>query len=1071
MKQILFSKPIVLFVLIFFLLPTYIISQNTANCPNADFSMGDFTNWTRQGGTSNGNGNAVWGGGLGVANVVTPGVDPNTLGGLQRVPPGYTNAAVINLVNAGLSASRVSYTMNVTPANALFIFNYAVVFGDPGHGAAQQPWFSIVVRDANGNEIPCTRFVETIGPGSVGYQNGIGVSGGVARWRDWTKVGVSLVSYISTTVTIELAAGHCSAGAADHWGYAYIVAECQPMEIDVQYCQGDTFAVLTAPSGFESYQWTTGESTQSIVIQNPNPANPNYGVTLTSNNGQCTANLTVNVSPINITAVFDTLTLCNLGASFADLSQINRGTIDEWSWNFGDGASDTSQNPTHYYANPGMYNVELIVASASGCRDTIQQRVYVKPNPIADFNYTAAPLSITDSTIFCNNIFQFNDLSTHIAPYDDSLSVVTWQWTFNGASPSAVSNPNFSFLTEGNHTINLIVTDNRGCMDTISRNVITNNPPIADFVVPPVCGLVANFTDASYDSTLGGTITNRYWNFDDGNTSTQTDPTHTYAAQNTYNVELIVVDNSGCTDTIVKPYRNNEYPVADFILPLNCGLTQTFIDSSSDPVGEPLAWYWNFVDTIIGNALTQQNPSFTFPSQDTFMVRLIVVDTAGCSDTIVKPYQSKESPVANFTFVNVCFGDTMTFLDSSTTNFATINAWSWNFGDGNVANIQNPTNLYNEDGNYNVQLIVRTDLGCEDTVTKPVLIYPLPVPLFSASAVCYRKLTNFTNQSTVSMGNIVSYLWNFGSTLTPSNVINPSVVYPSDGTFNVQLIATSNFGCVDSVTAPVVVHPIPDVDFTAGPLIGCYPFNVEFVNNTTINLGNVVAYSWTLGDGNTSTASNLSHMYPNVDALYTVSLYAISDRGCDTLITKNNYIRVWHKPTADFSYSPAQPNISDPTVDFTNLSVAADSYQWSFDNGTGSATTFETSYVFPSDTGWYDAELIAMTVNGCSDTVTKMIHIGPDFIIYVPNTFTPNGDKRNDSFKIKGHGINNSTLTIFNRWGESLITLSNNQALEIGWDGTYNGSIVQQDTYVYKLEIEDVFGKMHTFHGHINVLK
>src|SRR5690606_8694732 len=134
-------------------------------------------------------------------------------------------------------------------------------------------------------------------------------------------------------------------------------AECQPMEIDVQYCQGDTFAVLTAPDGFESYQWSTGETTRSIVIQDPLNAVPNYTVNLTSNNGQCNAILNATLTPVIVSAVFDTLTLCQIGASFTDFSQTNRGVIDQWSWNFGDGNSDTVQNPTHYYSAPGMYNV------------------------------------------------------------------------------------------------------------------------------------------------------------------------------------------------------------------------------------------------------------------------------------------------------------------------------------------------------------------------------------------------------------------------------------------------------------------------------------------------------------------------------------------------------------------------------------------------------------------------------------------------------------------------------------------------------------------------------------------
>src|SRR5690606_29685810 len=111
--------------------------------------------------------------------------------------------------------------------------------------------------------------------------------------------------------------------------------------------------------------------------------------------------LNATLTPVIVSAVFDTLTLCQIGASFTDFSQTNRGVIDQWSWNFGDGNSDTVQNPTHYYSAPGMYNVELIVGSSTGCSDTIQQRVYVKPNPVADFSIVAAPLSSTDPTVYC----------------------------------------------------------------------------------------------------------------------------------------------------------------------------------------------------------------------------------------------------------------------------------------------------------------------------------------------------------------------------------------------------------------------------------------------------------------------------------------------------------------------------------------------------------------------------------------------------------------------------------------------------------------------------------------------
>src|SRR5690606_12781355 len=143
-------------------------------------------------------------------------------------------------------------------------------------------------------------------------------------------------------------------------------------------------------------------------------------------------------------------------------------------------------------------------------------------------------------------------------------------------------------------------------------------------------------------------------------------------------------------------------------------------------------------------------------------------------------------------------------------------------------------------------------------------------------AVCNRHLTSFTNLSTIPLGTIDAYLWNFGALVAPSNLTNPTLVYPNDGTFSVQLIATSNWGCRDSITKPVTIHPIPNVDFTAGPLMGCYPFNVSFTNGSTINLGSINSYTWTFGDGNTSNSTNTNYVYPNTDALYTVSLYAVS---------------------------------------------------------------------------------------------------------------------------------------------------------------------------------------------------
>lgn len=1041
-------------------------AQNTAGCPNADFSAGNFSNWNQRRGTTSGNGAVNWDGTKGNFEIISAaGADPNCPT-LQMIPPGYTRAARINYnTTAGYSASELSYTMTVTAQNALFIYNYAVVFGDPNHSTAQQPWFNIAVTDSSNNLIPCTQYLVTIGANSSGYVNGNGIN----KFKPWTRVGVNLSAYIGQTITVRLSAGHCGAGASSHWAYAYIVAECQPMEIEVRYCIGDTTAVLLAPDGFETYTWQPGNiSGQSLTIQNPQPGLSQYTVSLTSNGGQCQAQLNVIIDPVIPVADFDTLTICQQGAQFTDLSNVNRGSITQWDWDFGDGATSALQNPTHYYSAPGAYDVRLVNRTNIGCRDTIMRKVYVKPNPTADFSMSGDVVSVLDPNMYCAPGAIFSDQSTHIAPWDDSLSVVAWLWDFGGGNTSNLQNPTYNFPTEGSHTITLIATDNRGCHDTIVKNWVNNRPPVADFGVPPLCGLTGVFTDQSIDTSPNGSIVGWQWNFGDAGTSSSQNPSHTYAGQGDWSVTLIATDAAGCQDTITKPFRNNEFPVADIILPQDCGLSQVFTDNSSDPRGEPLSWEWAFGD---GGNSTQQHPTHGYAQEAIWNVQLIVTDTAGCKDTIIVQHQSKEIPVADFDFNNVCFGVDMPFTDLSTAAVATIDQWNWDFGSGQTSVIQNPLNDYPGDGDFNVRLIATTTLGCSDTIQKVVTVHPLPIVNFTVPAVCNRHLTSFTNLSTIPLGTIDAYLWNFGAPVAPSNLTNPTLVYPNDGTFNVQLIATSNWGCRDSITKPVTIHPIPNVDFTAGPLMGCYPFNVSFTNGSTINLGSINSYTWTFGDGNTSNSTNTNYVYPNTDALYTVSLYAVSDKGCDTLITKTNYIRVWHKPTADFSYNPSHPKITDPLVHFNNLSVAADSYQWYFEDGLGSSSLFEPFYLFPADTGLYNVELVAITVNGCTDTIMRTVHIGPDYMIYVPNSFTPNGDKLNDVFKVMGAGINNSTLMIFNRWGNPIITLTNNQAIDIGWDGTYQGEIVKQDVYSYKLEVIDLNNKKHTYFGNINVIR
>jgi len=850
------------------------------NCPNADFSLGNFTNWQGYTGTCcpiNVPTMGIVAGRHTIMNAA--GTDVNTGNQLQLIPPGYNFSARLGNNATGAQAEALRYTYIPDATSALFIYNYAVVLEEPGHSPSEQPRFEIQVRDQFGNVIPCTFYEVAAGNGIPGFQT----YGGI-RWKNWTTVGVDLTAYINTPVTIEARTGDCD--LSGHYGYGYVVGSCQPLEIEVRYCIGDTAAVLTAPDGFSSYYWSTGETTQSITINNPNPGTQNVTCTITSVTG-CQATLNTIINPIIVYPGFEWDAQCHYTVGFSDTTLVDYSFINQWDWDFGDGNSAATQNPTHSYSGPGDYDVTLIAVSSAGCRDTITSQVHI------------------------------------------------------------------------------------------------DEDPIAGFILPDDCGLTVDFIDTSFVPNGLGVITDWDWSFGDGNTDTIPSPTHTYGSINIWDVELVVTDSRGCTDTVIQQFTSNPYPVADF------------------------------------------------------------------------------------TFSNACVGDSTQFTDQSAVQFTTISSWSWDFG----STAQNPSHTFTPPGNYTVELIVETPAGCADTVEKQITVYPYPVPDFTASEPCEGNTTVFDNLSTISFGNITGYTWTFDSpSLANSNQNEPSVVYPGYGYYDVTLVATGDNNCIDSITKQIAVWPNPDIDFTADPLAGCWPVAPQFDNLTTIPMGTVSTYSWDFGDNNTSTDTDPQHLYPNAPGSYTVSLYAVSDHGCDTSLTIPNYITVHPQPTAQFMYDPTHLTIVEPGTQFLNLSVLGSSYVWDF--GDGDSSTLENPYhTYANDTGTYTVTLITTNQYGCLDTVAYNIIVHPTFTIYIPNTFSPNDDGLNDYFQVVGIGLVEAKLLIFDRWGEPLARLDKDQPMTIGWDGKYGGKPVKQDVYVYKLMVKDIFGDEHEFHGQINVIR
>lgn len=1109
-------------------------------CPNANFSQNDFSGWT---GFTGYYSNPFQTQGIvpGRHTIINPpGSDPYCNGAITFPPPGGGNCVQLGNNAAGSQAEAIRYTITVDPTNALFIYKYAVVLQDPGHPPSAQPTFDLRILNSNNQVIDpiCGQYSVYAGQPGSNFQ-----SCGVVTYQNWRTVGLDLSPYMGQTITLEFVTRDCNYGG--HFGYAYLQADCSPLTLNITYCPGDNSALIQAPLGFANYQWSTGQSgpnVSSITVPNPQ-TNQLVSVTMTSViSNQCQVTLSTTLFPTIPTAQFNYTPACPGDPTlFVDQSYTNNNyLVNQWQWDFGDGNTSNQQNPQHAYASPGNYLVELIVTTQNGCRDTIQMNVNSLSAPIADFTAPSVcyglPVNFTDQSVSNNNDpiqswqWDFGDgnnsnlqnptnMYASANNYNVSLTVTnsegctdsetqtitiydkpianfaytnecegspvsftdqsttqaptvinSWLWDMNQLDSLFIQNPQFTFNTNGTYQITLIVGANSGCYDTITLPITVYDYPNVQFSHQDVCfGNDVIFTDQSTIDN-GFNITGYSWDFGDGNTSTNQNTQNNYANPGIYQVVLSVTGDNLCTATATQNVTVYDLPQPAFATQDEClHNTATFTNNTPQPQYDTIGLYiWDFGDGNNGNNIHE---SHQYNAPGTYQVTLTAAtSTLNCTNSVTQPITIYPSPQSNFSFVNDCLIEGIQFTDQSSTNGGTIDQYFWDFGDNTSSNLVSPHHYYNNDGDYTVSLIVYSDQNCTDTSTQVVTVYPMPVANFSSNAVCHESPTSFNDLSTINAPDqIVSWQWNFNNN-GQSQVQNPSFIFPQFGTNNTTLIVSSNHGCNDTVTLPVIVNPNPVVDFVANILSGCSPLCVEFTSTSTIPTGNIDQLIWNFEDNTSLNGSivnkcftNPSELQPNYES---IQLTAISDQGCTSFLEKADYLTIYPKPIADFYPEPAEITLYEGGNTMINLSQGASSWNWDVGDGTN-YTMFQPTHVY-TDTGTYIIQLIASNNWGCLDTAVRQVYVSANWAIYIPNTFSPNGDKINDFFTVQGFGIKEFTMEIFDRWGMKIFETN---LLDVGWDGDYNGKECQIDVYVYQISVIDIFNKKHIYRGHVNLIR
>jgi gliding motility-associated-like protein len=480
------------------------------------------------------------------------------------------------------------------------------------------------------------------------------------------------------------------------------------------------------------------------------------------------------------------------------------------------------------------------------------------------------------------------------------------------------------------------------------------------------------FTDQS-----SGNVTSYEWDFGNGNTSTKADPGATYVNAGVYNVTL-VVRNGNQSDTITKTNLIEVYepPESGFQATPKQGCLPLDVNFQEDAkLGDaPIRDYiWDFGD---GGSSSGANPGHRYRQEGTFSVSLIVRDTNGCQDVVSKQdlIATSQVPTADFSTQNsnACEPPAVARFTNQSSGQQPL-SYEWDFGDGNTDTAENPTNAYQQNGNYDVSLIVTNATGCSDTITKQsaVRIQPFTGDFsLNQREGCTNPVTTFqfTDQSSPSP---TFQKWDFGDGSTSSQP-DPSKQYLSKGIYPVTYV--SGFGsCRDTLRDTIRVQQI-SASIQADTLNSCRaPLTVDFSSLTT----NVDSQSWKFGDGSTSSQPNPIHTYSNTGT-YPVTLQAESPIGCQ--VTKQGVQVTIENPLAGFSFTPqANQGCKDRIWTFNDTSSIPGFEQltarkWRF--GTAdSSTSARPSYQFP-DTGDYEVSLAIETSGGCTDTARQQFFIG-----------------------------------------------------------------------------------------------
>ena len=776
-------------------------------------------------------------------------------------------------------------------------------------------------------------------------------------------------------------------------------------------------ATVIAAGGVPPYSYTWSPSGGNGAIANGLSVGV-YSVFVADANNCATTITTAITQPLApITAIVSTTNNLCFGATNGAINVIVNGGNPSYSYSWSPMVSNSNS------ANglqAGVYSI--LVKDFNNCSATATAII---TQPLTTLGTI---ISVTNNLCYGGSTGSANVIVTGGSPS------YSYSWSPMGG------NSNFAnSLPAGSYSV--IVKDNNNCTTIATLAVTQPSIPLSAFISFTNSSCFGSSTGAASVNAIGGTPAYSYtWSSNGVNTAFVN-------GLSLGTCSVIVKDANNCLVTasvaITQPTSAINALIASKNVTCFGGTNgSATVTAFGGTPGYSYSW----------NSLGQTTPIINNLSANNYSV--IIKDANNCSKTITLNINEPLPFTLSVNSITLCNGQSGIMSANLSGGVAPfIYNWNGNSSPSNTLLIPGATSTV-----INVSV---TDVnGCTTPSQSAhiTLATPLNLAVNSEFSVCAGSQISLNASASGGNGNY-NFVWQ------PGGLIGSVQVIPNVTTSKLMTVSVTD-GCFSttSKTLNLISYPVPSSSITSTKNTGCEPLCVAFSNTPLFLSGLVQSYQWNFGN-NTSSNSSPYNCFDKAGD-YSVSLDYTTINGCKGKEVISNYIHVNPSSQANFSSDKLEIDDFNMSVNFTNQSINTSEFNWFFGNE-GSSIEKENSFTFSKN----ENQVVVLATNnefGCRDTAIKEIKFKSEFTFFAPNTFSPNNDNLNDVFLPNGIGWNKNKfeLRVYNRWGEKIFFT---KRFDEGWDGILHGTMVPNDVYVWKVNLDDLFSKHHEFVGHIMV--